>query len=151
MTVSSLIGPNGESFLLQHKAGALANYPHMRAYGGMLYVSGISSRRPDNSHEGVEVSADGTVAKDIRVQTRAVLRNIEAVLGVVGADMGHVVDATTYLVDMKDYGGYNEAWNEVFPVGLHGPSRTTVAVHQLPHPNLLIEIKVVAVDPRVAK
>jgi len=28
------------------------------------------------------------------------------------------------------------------------PTRTTVAVKQLPHPNLLIEIKAVAVDRR---
>ena len=151
VTVSSLAGPNGESFLLQHKAAALANYPHMRAYGGLLYVSGISSRRPDNSHDGVTTGADGSVTKDIRAQTRAVLRNIGAILAVVGADVGHVVEATVFLVDMGDYAGYNEAWNEVFPVGLHAPARTTVAVHQLPHPNLLIEIKAVAVDPRAAK
>ena len=151
MTVSTLTGVNGESFLLQHNAQALANYPHMRAYNGLLYVSGISSRRPDNSHDGVTIAADGSVSKDIAAQTRAVLRNIEAVLKAAGADLGHVVDVTTYLVDMKDYGGYNAAYNEFFPVAAHGPSRTTVAVHQLPHPNLLIEIKAIAVDPRVAK
>ena len=148
VTTASTVGVNGESFLLQHKAAALANYPHMRAYGGLLYVSGISSRRHDNTHEGVTVSADGTVTKDVEAQTRAVLRNIEAVLAEAGADLGHVVDLTAFLVDMKDYAGYNRAYNERFPSALHGPTRTTVAVHQLPHPNLLIEIKVVAVDPR---
>jgi 2-aminomuconate deaminase len=47
------------------------------------------------------------------------------------------------LVDMKDYGGMNEVYNEYFDAHT-GPTRTTCAVHQLPHPNLLIEIKAVA-------
>ena len=29
----------------------------------------------------------------------------------------------------------------------HGPTRTTVAVHQLPHPHLLIEMQAVAYHP----
>lgn len=149
--VKRVRGINGESTTLQGKAQALANYPHMRAYNGMLYVSGISSRRFDNTHEGVTINGDGSVTLDITAQTHAVLSNIKAVLGTAGADMSHVVDATAFLVDMKDYAGYNKVWNQFFPVAVDGPSRTTVAVHQLPHPNLLIEIKVIAVDPRVQK
>ena len=148
VNVSSVAGVNGESFTLQGKAGALANYPHMRAINGLLYVSGISSRRFDNTHEGVTTNADGTVTLDITAQTRAVLSNIHDILSAAGADLGHVVDLTTFLVDMKDYPVYNSVYNEFFPSGVHGPARTTVAVHQLPHPNLLIEIKCVAVDPR---
>ena len=151
VTVRSIAGVNGESFTLQGKAGALANYPHMRAFNGLLYVSGISSRRFDNTHDGVTTNADGSVTLDIAQQTRAVLSNIQDILSVAGADLGHVVDLTTFLVDMKDYSGYNAVYNEFFPSGLHGPARTTVAVHQLPHPNLLIEIKCVAVDPRAQK
>jgi len=151
VTIRSMAGVNGESFTLQGKAGALANYPHMRAINGLLYVSGISSRRFDNTHDGVVTNTDGTVTLDIAAQTRAVLTNIHDILSAVGADLGHIIDLTTFLVDMKDYAGYNTVYNDFFPSGLHGPSRTTVAVHQLPHPNLLIEIKCVAVDPRVQK
>jgi 2-aminomuconate deaminase len=43
---------------------------------------------------------------------------------------------------MNDFGGYNEVWAEHFDES--GPTRTTVAVHQLPHPHLLIEIQAVA-------
>ena len=148
VTARRVEGVNGESFTLQGKASAMANYPHMRAANGLLYVSGISSRRLDGTHEGVITNADGTVTLDIAKQTRAVLSNIHDILSTAGADLGHVVDLTTFLVDMKDYGGYNTVYNEFFPSGVHGPARTTVAVHQLPHPNLLIEIKCVAVDPR---
>ena len=49
---------------------------------------------------------------------------------------------TTYLVSMNDFDGYNEVWAEFFDGT--GPTRTTVAVHELPHPHLLIEIQAVA-------
>ena len=140
---------NGTAVILPDRAGALANYPHARRAGGLIFVSGVSSRRADNSHEGVTVGPDGSVVLDIGEQTRAVIRNIEAILAAAGAGLEHVVDATVFLVDMKDYAGMNAAYNEFFDAKT-GPSRTTVAVHQLPHPNLLIEIKVVAVDPAVA-
>ncbi|HNH85069.1 MAG TPA: RidA family protein, partial [Acidobacteriota bacterium] len=42
--------------------------------------------------------------------------------------------------------GYNEVYNHYFQAET-GPTRTTVAVHQLPHPHLLIEIKAIAIDP----
>ena len=39
-----------EAYILEHRAGALANYPHARRVGDLIFVSGVSSRRPDNSH-----------------------------------------------------------------------------------------------------
>ena len=44
---------------------------------------------------------------------------------------------------MDDFDGYNEVYGEHFQAD-SGPARTTVAVHQLPHPHLVIEIKAVA-------
>ena len=43
-------------------------------------------------------------------------------------------------------GGDNEVYGEFFSKET-GPARTTVAVHQLPHPHLVIEIKVTAYKP----
>jgi 2-aminomuconate deaminase len=137
---------NGTPYILDDRAGALANYPHARRFGDLIFVSGISSRRHDNTHEGVRISADGTVTLDIREQTRAVIENIREILHSAGTDLTHVIDVTVFLVDMKDYAGMNEIYNEFFTAET-GPSRTTVAVHQLPHPNLLIEIKAVAAAP----
>ena len=88
----------------------------------------------------------GTTTLDIREQTRAVIENIRDVLGAVGARLQDAVQLTTYLVSMNDFGGYNEVYGEYFDE--HGPTRTTVAVHQLPHPHLLIEIQVIAHLPR---
>ncbi|MBF6468676.1 RidA family protein [Nocardia beijingensis] len=117
-------------------------FPHVKIAGDLIFVSGTSSRRPDNSFVGVEVDEFGTTRLDIRAQTRAVIENIAAILGEVGADLSDAVQITTFLVNMNDFGGYNEVYAEYFDQT--GPTRTTVAVHQLPHPHLLIEIQLVA-------
>jgi 2-aminomuconate deaminase len=114
--------------------------------GEWVFISGTSARRPDNTVAGADVAADGTVTLDIRAQTRAVLDNITALLEVAGLSLTDVVDLTTFLVTMDDFEGYNEVYAEYFSAET-GPARTTVAVHQLPHPQLAIEIKAVARRP----
>lgn len=136
-----------ESIILENRAGALAQYPHAKRVGDLIFVSGVSSRRSDNSHEGVTQNEDGTVTLDIAAQTRAVIQNIQVILRAAGADLEHVVDMTTFLVNMEDFKGYNQVYNEFFEAQ-NGPSRTTVAVKQLPHPNLLIEMKAIAHLPK---
>jgi 2-aminomuconate deaminase len=128
------------------KAVPRGRFPHVKVVDGFAFVSGTSSRLPDNTIAGASVDALGTVALDIRVQTRAVLENLRDILAAVGAGLEDLVSVTTYLVSMNDFGGYNEVYGEFFDES--GPARTTVAVHQLPHPQLLIEISGVAAIPR---
>jgi 2-aminomuconate deaminase len=130
------------------KATPRGRFPHVRVAGGFAFVSGTSSRRPDNTIAGAQVDELGTTTLDIRVQADAVLANIRDVLREVGADLTDLVQVTTYLVNMNDFGGYNEVWARWFDE--RGPARTTVAVHQLPHPNLLLEMQAVAVLPRAS-
>ena len=125
----------------------MAQYPHAKRVGDLIFVSGVSSRRPDNSHEGVTTDEDVKVHLDVAVQTRAVIQNIQVILQAAGADLEDVVDMTTFLVNMDDFKGYNEVYNQFFEAQ-NGPSRTTVAVKQLPHPNLLIEMKAIAYRPK---
>jgi 2-aminomuconate deaminase len=134
------------AYIRNRGAQALGSYPHARRVGDFIYVSGTSSRRADNTHEGVVVHEDGRVELDIAVQTRAVLQNIDTILKLADAGIQDVIDITTFLVDMENFAGYNAVYGEFFEAE-HGPTRTTVAVHQLPHPNLLIEIKAVAYKP----
>jgi 2-aminomuconate deaminase len=108
-------------------------------------VSGTSSRRSDNTIAGAEVDSLGTTRLDIKSQTRAVLENVREIFASSGAALQDVVEITTYLVNMNDFAGYNEVYGEFFDYD--GPARTTVAVHQLPHPHLLIEIRAVAYKP----
>ena len=121
-------------------------YPHLRRAGDFVFVSGTSARRSDNSIAGASADAMGTLTVDIRVQTRAVIENIGKILGEAGGKLSDLVEVSTLLVNMNDFGGYNEVYGKFF--GADGPARTTVAVHQLPHPHLLIEIKAVAYLPQ---
>jgi 2-aminomuconate deaminase len=59
--------------------------------------------------------------------------------------LSNLVEISAFLVNMSDFGGYNEVYAAYFDES--GPARTTVAVHQLPHPHLLIEMKAVAYVP----
>ena len=132
--------------VFNHKAQPLGNYPHVKRVGDFIYVSGTSSRRMDNTHVGAVLDENGNWKLDIEQQTKAVIENIGSLLEGIGADLSHLIDITTFLVDMKDFKGYNKVYGEFFN-SENGPTRTTVAVHQLPHPNLLIEIKAVAYLP----
>ena len=133
------------SQVLEGKAKPRGKYPHVKRAGDFLIVSGTSSRRADNTIVGANVDEMGTTHLDIRAQTKAVIENIRDILRSAGAQLSDVVEITTYLVNMNDFAGYNEVYGEYF--GYDGPARTSVAVHQLPHPHLLIEIRAVAYKP----
>ena len=131
--------------VLEGQATPRGRYPHIKRAGDFLFVSGTSARRADNSIAGADVDELGTTRLDIRTQTRAVIENVRDILASAGADLNDIVEISTFLVNMNDFAGYNEVYGEYFDH--QGPARTTVAVHQLPHPHLLIEMKAVAYKP----
>ncbi|ACZ91734.1 RidA family protein [Streptosporangium roseum] len=134
-----------DGIVIRGKATPRGRFPHVKRAGDFIYVSGTSSRRPDNTIAGAAADEFGTVTLDIAEQTRAVIENIGDILKAAGADLSDLVQITAYLVNMNDFGGYNAVYAEYFDEA--GPTRTTVAVHQLPHPHLLIEIQAVAHRP----
>lgn len=113
----------------------LGNYPPLRRRGAWLFVSGMSARQ-----------ADGSVPGDTAEQTRTVIEKIRAALATEGATLVDCVSLTCYLTDMRDFEAYNRAYSEYFDIA-SGPARTTVAVHQLPHPRMLVEITATACLP----
>jgi len=134
-----------ESKVIEGKARPRGKYPHIKRAGDFLFVSGTSARRADDTVAGAEIDERGTAHLDIRIQAKAVLENVREILASAGAQLEDVVEVTTYLVNMSDFAGYNEVYGEYFTD--NGPARTTVAVHQLPHPHLLIEIRAMAYKP----
>jgi len=133
------------SGIVPGKAKPRGRFPHVRRAGDFLFVSGTSSRQPDNTFAGASADEMGTAKLDIAVQTRAVIENIRDILASEGAQLSDLVDVTSFLVNMNDFGDYNRVYGEFFDYT--GPARTTVAVHQLPHPHLLIEMKAIAFFP----
>jgi 2-aminomuconate deaminase len=127
------------------RAQPLGRYPHTRRVGPWVFISGTSSRLPDNSYAGAELQQGGHWALDVKIQTKAVMENIRHYLHLNGADLEHLVDVTVFLKDMSHFDAYNEVYNSYFIA--MGPCRTTVAVVDLPKPQILIEIKATAYIP----
>lgn len=94
-----------------------------------------------------QVGADtnGKVPSDIREQTRNTFENLKAVLVAAGSSLGHVLKATVYLTDIKEFAAMNEVYRSYFSGPL--PARTTVAVAALARPELRIEIEMIAHIP----
>ncbi len=129
---------------MSNKVTPRGAYPHTKRVGDFIFVSGTSSRRADNTIAGVDIIDEmGTKKLDAYEQTKVVLQNIDNNLQKLGASLKDVVDVSSFLVNMNDFSDYNKAYAEFFNAET-GPTRTTVAVHQLPHPDLVVEIKVVA-------
>lgn len=131
------------------RARPLANYPFARKVAGLIFLSGVSARLPDGGMAGVRLHADGRRSYDAGAQLDRIMENIAATLAEQGAAVGDLVDLTVYLTDMADYPSMNAAYNRHF--GPDGPARTTVGVRALPHPDMVVEVKAVAVDPTAGK
>lgn len=129
------------SGVIAGRATPRGRYPHFKIAGDFIYVSGTSSRRADDTFVGVDI-VDGVKVLDVAAQTAAVIENIGGILSEAGASLADLVQVTCFLVDMADFPAYNEAYARYFD--FNGPTRTTVAVRELPHPDLLIEIQAVA-------
>lgn len=86
--------------------------------------------------------ATGKMIKgDIRVQTRRVLQNIEAILKASGFKLNDIVWVLVFLKNLEDYKAFNEEYGKFFKE--KPPARTTVEVSNLPA-GALIEISFIA-------
>lgn len=94
---------------------------------GVVYLAGQVA---DNTDEG------------IKEQTQNMLAKVEALLAEAGSDINHMLSATLYIRDMKDFAAMNEVWDAWVPEG-NAPARACVEA-RLARPELLIEVSVVA-------
>lgn len=132
--------------LSETRAKPLGAYPFAKRVGDFIFVSGTTARQPDGRVAGVDTASDGSVRRDVATQTRAVLKTIEATLEAYDASLQDCADMVVFLIDMADFDAYNAAYSEFFDH--NGPTRTTVAVRALPHPDMVIEMKAVAFKPQ---
>jgi 2-iminobutanoate/2-iminopropanoate deaminase len=79
---------------------------------------------------------------DVKLQTRQVLKNIEAVLLAAGVSLQSVVKTTVFLKDMNDFAAMNEVYSEFLSTS--APARSTIEVVRLPR-DARVEIEAVAV------
>ena len=87
-----------------------------------------------------QVCKDAT--KDIAEQTATMLEKVDELLLQSGTDREHLLSATIYVRDMKDFAAMNAVWDAWVPEG-YAPARACVEA-RMARPELLVEISVVA-------
>ena len=85
----------------------------------------------------------GENAKDpFDKQTKTMLAKVDVLLEQAGSSRKHILSATIYIRDMKDFTAMNEVWDNWVPEG-HAPARACVEA-RMARPELLVEIRVIA-------
>ncbi len=84
----------------------------------------------------------GDPAKDVAGQTEDVLQKIDSLLEQANSDKNHILQATIWLADMKDFASMNAVWDAWVPAG-HAPARACGEA-ALARPELSVEILIVA-------
>jgi enamine deaminase RidA (YjgF/YER057c/UK114 family) len=88
----------------------------------------------------------GQVAKDantdIKEQTQTMLEKVDDLLKQAGSDRKHILSATVYISDMKNFAEMNEIW-DAWVIQDHSPARACVET-SIARPELLVEVSVIA-------
>jgi 2-iminobutanoate/2-iminopropanoate deaminase len=109
-----------------------APYSQAIVSGGLVFVSGQLSLRPDHA---------AIVGETIQEQTEQVFANLRAILEAAGSSLDKLVKTTVYLVDLNDFQGMNEVYAR--HVGDKPPARATVEISALPS-GAKVEIEAIA-------
>ena len=91
----------------------------------------------------VGMDEKGSVGEGIDAQARLAFKNLEHVLAEAGASLADVVDLMTFHTSMADIRGFSKVKAEFIPENY--PAWTAVGVTELVMPQLLVEIKAIAV------
>jgi reactive intermediate/imine deaminase len=93
----------------------------------------------------VPMGADGEIVDgNIATQTRQTIDNVKAILQAQGLGLEHVVKATVWLADTRDFWPFNKVYLEYFGAAL--PARSCVRADMMV--DCKVEIEVVAYDPK---
>ena len=93
----------------------------------------------------VPMGADGEIVEgDIVTQTQQTIENVKSILQSLGLGLEHVVKATVWLADTRDFWPFNKVYLEYFGAAL--PARSCVRADMMV--DCKVEIEVVAYDPR---
>lgn len=101
----------------------VASYSQGFQMGNMLFITG---QLPVDPVTSLKVG-DG----DITLESRQVMRNMQAVLEEAGFGFEHLVSATVYLTNINTLDTFDAVWQEYFPDPQAYPSRAVVEVSAL--------------------
>lgn len=93
----------------------------------------------------VPMGADGEIIEgNIAAQTQQTIENVKSILQSLDLGLEHVVKATVWLADTRDFWPFNKVYLEYFGAAL--PARSCVRADMMV--DCKVEIEVVAYDPK---
>jgi 2-iminobutanoate/2-iminopropanoate deaminase len=132
--VFSMEGRMVEKKVFHTDKAAVAGGPYSQAviHNGLIYISGQGAIDPQTN----EVKL-GTIEEE----TQLVLENVRIILEEAGSSLDKVLQVTVYLLDMKEYGRFNEFYKRYFQGNF--PARACVQAAKLPF-GIRVEIAAIA-------
>jgi len=103
------------------------------AKGRLVFISGMTARRPDGAIAGVG---------DIDAQTRQVCENIKSAVEAAGGTMDDVCRVDVFVRNIEHFEQIHKVRREYFKAP--APASTMVEVTKMVHPDYLIEINAIA-------
>ena len=110
---------------------AIGPYSQAIQAGSLLFVTGVMP---------IDPATGELVEKDVAVQARQIMSNVDAVLSAAGYTVDDVVKTTCFLADIADFGAFNEVYASYFT---SKPARSCVAVRDIPK-GALVEVELIA-------
>lgn len=106
----------------------------IEAKGKLVFISGMTARRPDGSIAGIG---------DIEAQTRQVCENIKSAVEAAGGTMEDICRVDVYVRNIEHFDKIHKVRREYFKAP--APASTMVEVTKMVSPEYLIEINAIAV------
>jgi 2-iminobutanoate/2-iminopropanoate deaminase len=119
---------------LRKPVGVFSQATMVEAKGRLVFISGMTARRPDGSIAGIG---------DISEQTRQVCENIKAAVEAAGGTLDDICRVDVYVRNMEHFEAIHKVRKEYFKPPL--PASTMVEVTKMVSPDYLIEINAIAV------
>lgn len=114
--------------------------------GRLLFLSGCGPVPSYHKHPHDPVEEAKWFAGDFREQCENTFANIHLILKAAGGDWANMLKLNIYLTDMTQQNILNEISTRIFG-RTNPPARTLVAVPELAHPDMMLEIEGVAAVP----
>jgi enamine deaminase RidA (YjgF/YER057c/UK114 family) len=106
----------------------------IEAQGRLVFISGMTARRPDGTIAGIG---------DIEAQTRQVCENIKSAVETAGGTMEDICRVDVYVRNIEHFEQIHKVRREYFKAP--APASTMVEVTKMVSPDYLIEINAIAV------
>ncbi|MDR3641281.1 MAG: Rid family detoxifying hydrolase [Humidesulfovibrio sp.] len=110
---------------------AIGPYSQAVTCGGLVYLSGQLGSDPKT----------GVIPEDFAAQVRQALTNLKAIVEAAGSNLDRVLSVDVFLIDMGNFGAFNEIYTSYFQN--HLPARAVIGVAALPR-EAQVEIRCVA-------